>query len=353
MLTERQLEYVVAIAETGTFTAAAERCHVAQSALSHQISSLERHLRARLFERSSRSVRLTDAGRSLLPIARRVLGDMAGIRDELRAIDPVARGPLRIGATQTAVRVLNLPQILVDYDEEYPQVEVSVVLGAGFELISGLRSAEFDIALAALDGPELPPEVRFIPFGRPEPLVAVMSCDHPLAGRKCVQLRELAATSRFIDFRPRTALQNKIQAMAEAAGAERRVMCELGTITEAVRMAATGAAVAIVPRAFTEDIKGQPGPPDGIRALRLAASDGYLSLGFFCNRDRAASAAVRAFLDLFSAERHVASPPDAAGAGAVLPAVSPALSRGHSSSPAAVRQRTSVYSLGSSRTASV
>jgi len=321
VLTERQLEYVVAIAETGTFTAAAERCHVAQSALSHQICSLERHLRARLFERSSRSVRLTEAGQSLLPVARRVLGDMAGIRDELRSIDTLVRGPLRIGATQTAVRVLNLSQILVDYDEKYPEVEVSVAAGPGFELISGLRSAEFDIALAALDGPVLPPDVRFIPFGPREPLVAVMSCDHPLASRTCVQLRELAATSRFIDFQPRTALQNKIRAMAEAAGAERRVMCELGTITEMVRMAATGVAVAIVPRAFTEDIKGQPGPPDGIRALRLAEPDGYLTLGFFCNRERAASATVRAFLDLFSAERHVVSLPGAARVGTLLPAV--------------------------------
>jgi len=312
MLTERQLAYVVAIAEAGTFTAAAERCHVAQSALSHQISSLERHLRARLFERSSRSVRLTEAGQLLLPVARRVLGEMADIRDELRSIDPVVRGSLRIGATQTAVRVLNLPQILVDYDEEYPDVEVSVVPGAGFELISGLRSAEYDIALAALDGPVVAPELRFIPFGRQEPLVAVMSGDHPLAGRSCVQLRELAINSRFIDFQPHTALQNKIQAMAEAVGAERRVMCALGTITEMVRMAATGAAVAIVPRIFTEDIKGQPSPPDGIRALRLAESDGYLTPGFICSRDRAASAAVRAFLGLFSAERHVASPPGAA-----------------------------------------
>jgi DNA-binding transcriptional LysR family regulator len=139
MLTERQLEYVVAIAETGTFTAAAERCHVAQSALSHQISSLERHLRTRLFERSSRSVRLTAA---------------------------------------------------------FPR--------------------------------------------------------------------------------------------------------SWWTMT---------------------------------RALRLAEPGSYLTLGFFRNRGRAASAAVRAFLDLFSAERHVASPPGVAQVGAVLPAVSSALSRRYAATP--------------------
>jgi DNA-binding transcriptional LysR family regulator len=309
VLTERQFEYVVAIAETGTFTAAAERCHVAQSALSHQISSLERHLRARLFERSSRSVRLTEAGESLLPVARRVLGEMAGIRDELRSIDVVVRGPLRVGAVQTAVRLVDFPQMLVDFDRAYPGVEVSVAAGAGSELVGGLRAGELDIVLAALDGPVLPADVRFMPFGHLEPLVAVMSCDHPLAGRGCVRLAELAAGSRFVDYRPGTALQNKVRAMAAAAGADRRVMCELGAITEMVRVAATGAAVAIVPRVFTEDIKGQPGPPDGIRAPRLADPDSYLTLGFFCGRDRAAPAAVRAFLDLFNAERHVAYQP--------------------------------------------
>jgi DNA-binding transcriptional LysR family regulator len=335
MLTERQLEYVVAIVETGTFTAAAERCHVAQSALSYQISGLERHLRVRLFDRSGRSVRLTKAGQSLLPAARRILGEMSGIRDELRYIDPVVRGPLRIGAAQTAVRVLNLPQLLVDYDREYPEVEVSVASGAGFELVSGLRSADFDLALAALDGPALPPDVRFIPLRRQEPLVAVMSCDHPLADRTSVQLRELAATSRFIDFQPRSALQNKVLALAEAAGAERRVMCALGSITEMVRMAATGAAVAIVPRAFTEDITGQPGPPDRIRAPRLAEADGYLAIGFFCTADRAASAAVRAFLDLFSAERHLAASQAAARVPAALPAIGATRPRARADGPAA------------------
>ena len=74
LMNERQLEYVVAIVETGSFTAAAERCHTAQSALSHQVASLERHLGTQLFDRSGRSVRLTAAGRSLLPVARQLGG---------------------------------------------------------------------------------------------------------------------------------------------------------------------------------------------------------------------------------------------------------------------------------------
>jgi DNA-binding transcriptional LysR family regulator len=107
-MNDRQLEYVIAIVETGSFTAAAERCHTAQSALSHQIARLERHLGVRLFDRTGRSVRLTEAGQALLPVARRILADMTEVRAELRSIDGMVRGPLRIGATQTAVRVLDL-----------------------------------------------------------------------------------------------------------------------------------------------------------------------------------------------------------------------------------------------------
>jgi hypothetical protein len=81
-------------------------------------------------------VEIAEAGQSLLPLARRVLGDMAGLREELHALDPVVRGPLRIGVAQTAARVLDLPRLLVNYDERYPDVEVSVARGEGCELIS-------------------------------------------------------------------------------------------------------------------------------------------------------------------------------------------------------------------------
>ncbi|SED09309.1 regulatory helix-turn-helix protein, lysR family [Streptomyces sp. 2314.4] len=67
------MRYVVAVAETGGFTRAAGRCHVVQSALSHQIGRLEKELGARLFERTSRSVRLTAAGEAFLPVARQAL----------------------------------------------------------------------------------------------------------------------------------------------------------------------------------------------------------------------------------------------------------------------------------------
>jgi DNA-binding transcriptional LysR family regulator len=306
-MNERQLEYVVAIVETGSFTAAAERCHTAQSALSHQIARLERHLGVRLFDRTSRSVRLTEAGQALLPVARRILADLTDVRAELRSIDGLVRGPLRIGATQTAVRVLDLLQLLSDYDKGYPEVELTVTIGPGYELTGGVGSGELDVAFAALDGPEPSPGTRFIPLGRIEPLVAVVAADHPLAELTSVQLPELAGAARFIDFRPHTALWNKVVSLSAAAGVERQVMCEIGNIPSMVELASTGVAVTIVPRAFTERLTGQASTQAGIRALALAEPDSHLVMGLFCPAGPLTAPPLRAFLELFSPARHVYS----------------------------------------------
>src|ERR1700677_3764542 len=102
----RQLEYVVAIADTGSFTRAGQRCHVAQSALSRQVAQLEAELGVRIFHRTTREVRLTGAGHAFVPSARRVLSEAARARAEVDAAASIYRGQLRLGATQTASRSL-------------------------------------------------------------------------------------------------------------------------------------------------------------------------------------------------------------------------------------------------------
>src|SRR5580692_4384461 len=104
----RQLEYVVAIAEERNFTRAAQRCHVAQSALSHQVARLETELGTKLFERTTRSVRLSEAGQTLLPHALRVVRDLDDARAALDGLAGIVRGRLRIGMSQTASRALDL-----------------------------------------------------------------------------------------------------------------------------------------------------------------------------------------------------------------------------------------------------
>src|SRR5215831_6177672 len=101
----QQLRYVVAVAEEGGFTRAAERCRVVQSALSHQIARLERELGARLFERTSRRVRLTPAGAAFLPAARQCLDAAERAAAEVAAAVGEIRGRLAVGLIPTVAAV--------------------------------------------------------------------------------------------------------------------------------------------------------------------------------------------------------------------------------------------------------
>ncbi|MGW2948453.1 LysR family transcriptional regulator, partial [Streptomyces sp. NPDC001226] len=95
----QQLQYFVAVAETRHFTRAADLVHVAQPSLSQQIKALERELGADLFLRARGNITLTDAGESLLPLARRILADADTARYEVQELAQLRRGRVRLGAT--------------------------------------------------------------------------------------------------------------------------------------------------------------------------------------------------------------------------------------------------------------
>lgn len=108
----RHLRYFAAVAEASNFTRAAEQQLVSQPALSQQIAGLERELDVRLFERGGRSVSLTDAGQALLPLARRVLGDVEAITVEMDARAGLRRGTLRIGLLQSPATSIDVVQVM-------------------------------------------------------------------------------------------------------------------------------------------------------------------------------------------------------------------------------------------------
>src|SRR5919106_5293211 len=110
----QQLRYVIAVAETSNFTRAAERCLVVQSALSHQIARLERELGARLFERTSRRVRLTPAGAAFLPAARQCLDAAERAAAEVAAAVGEVRGRLAVGMIST-VAAIDVPSALREF----------------------------------------------------------------------------------------------------------------------------------------------------------------------------------------------------------------------------------------------
>jgi DNA-binding transcriptional LysR family regulator len=131
----QQLSYVVAVAELGNFTRAAERCFVAQSALSHHVAKLEQELGSRLFHRTSRSVALTPAGAALLPAARECLAAAERARAEVHAATGQIRGRLAVGMIPTASAV-DVPAVLRVVHSDYPQVQISMLTAGSDVLVS-------------------------------------------------------------------------------------------------------------------------------------------------------------------------------------------------------------------------
>lgn len=152
----QQLVYFVAVAETRHFTRAAEREHVAQPSLSQQIKALERELGAELFSRARGNIALTDAGETLLPLARRILADADTARLEVQELAQLRRGRVRLGATPSVCTGL-LPDVLRTFHAAHPGIELLIEEGGSLDLVRELARGSLDLALIALP---LPPRLR-------------------------------------------------------------------------------------------------------------------------------------------------------------------------------------------------
>src|SRR5262245_33301489 len=172
-----QLRYFVAVAELKNFTRAAERSFVAQPSLSQQIIKLERELGRPLFERLGRTVRLTDAGRSLYERAVSILASVEDARH--RASDPSRDqgGPVSVGAIPTVAPYL-LPPLVCEFQKRHPTSNVTVHEDLTEHTIANCLRGDLDVGVLALpvDEPQLEVHSLF-----EEELLLAVSSDHPLA----------------------------------------------------------------------------------------------------------------------------------------------------------------------------
>ncbi|MFI8931653.1 LysR family transcriptional regulator [Streptomyces sp. NPDC053474] len=249
----QQMRYVLAVAETASFTRAAERCHVVQSALSHQVARLEKELGARLFERTSRRVRLTAAGEAFLPAARQALEAAERARAEVAAASGEVRGRLTVGAIPT-VTAVDLPATLRDYRRRYPQVRISLRAGSSEQLVERVRDGQLDAAFLGVPPDFRPRGVhdRELAHGRH---VAVAAPDHPLAAHREVDLRRLADEA-FVDFAEGSAARAQSDRAFAAAGLRREVAFEVSGVELMAPMVRQGLGVALLPGAFAAGLHG-------------------------------------------------------------------------------------------------
>jgi LysR family hydrogen peroxide-inducible transcriptional activator len=238
-----QLRYFVAVAETGSFTRAAEREGVTQPTLSEQVIRLEgkQHgVGRRLFDRLGRKVVLTDAGRELLG---RAQGILAAVDEAERAVrDSGEGGRLRVGAIPTVAPFL-LPGVVARFVKEHPAIHLQIHEERTEHLLASIVAGEIDIGVMALPirDDRLHVEKLF-----PEPLVVALPADHRLAARTEVRLADIL-DEPFILLDDIHCFGDQVLSLCRRGGAEPKVVCRGEQIATLLGMVAAGQGVSVVP----------------------------------------------------------------------------------------------------------
>jgi DNA-binding transcriptional LysR family regulator len=241
----RHLTVFVAVAEEASFTRAADRLHLVQSAVSASVRGLERELGAALFDRTTRRVELTDAGDALLPEARQVLAAVNSAREAVDQVSGGLRGTLRLGTMQgQAMRAVSVPRLLARFRAEHPGVEVQVShVGGSVLMADDVRAGRLDLAFVSL--PDRRPSGLTLTRISREQMQIACPKGHPLATRAEVDLAALA-DEPFIEFPEGWGTRMATDRAFAAAGARRTIVYEVNDVASVIEFIANGLAVALI-----------------------------------------------------------------------------------------------------------
>ena len=238
----RHLRYFVAVGEEEHFGRAAERLHVVQPALTRQIRQLEDEVGCALFERLKRGVRLTEAGKSFLGEARRLLSDLGHGVDRTRLVAQGKVGRLRVGFSDTATYSGELPSILRNFRARWPDVRLELFPSSSVVAGEQLRRQEIDVAFVYVPPTDLRElKTRTISVER---WVLALPEAHPLVKRKRVKLGDLTREP-FVWF-PRSvapSLHDRVLAACHAAGLTLNIVQEVNNPTTILSLVAGGIGV--------------------------------------------------------------------------------------------------------------
>jgi LysR family hydrogen peroxide-inducible transcriptional activator len=237
-----QLRYVCAIADTGSFSRAAERCQVAQPSLSQQVLKLEEDLGIKLFDRLGRNIRLTEAGRAFLPHARSILSQMEAARSSVVDKGTGVRGSVAVGVIPTIAPYL-MPRYTAVFAKKYPEAKLRIVEETTPILIEGLRDLSIDLAILAL--PLRSKDLELHPF-LTERLFAALPKDHPRAAGESLSLKELRGEP-FVMLRDGHCFRDLSIAACTHARITPRIAFESGQFSSLFGMVAAGVGVSLVP----------------------------------------------------------------------------------------------------------
>jgi DNA-binding transcriptional LysR family regulator len=263
----RHLRYFVVVAEELNFSRAATRLHMAQPPLSVAIRQLEQELGTDLFHRTTREVRLTEAGHVLLDGARRTLAEADHAVAAAKRAGAGELGQLKLAFSWSA-RFQTLPALGRAFSMRHPDVQVLTQEMWNADMESALRSGAMDVAISLC--PELAPDIANQVI-RTEDVVAILAAKHPLAKEEAISLRSLA-DDEFVLFPRELAprLYDVMVGVCRHAGFEPKLRSESFHAGWDLLLLADVPVVAIAPRSVAGEL------PDGVTAVPLGEPDDAL-----------------------------------------------------------------------------
>lgn len=285
----RQLEYLVAVAESGSIAMASERVNVSSPSISAAISQLEAEFGLPLFVRKhAHGLSLTQGGKRFAEQARRILAEAARLNDLANDITGEVRGPLTVGCLLTFAQIV-LPRLRRTFCDAYPAVDFRQVESHQAELFGALRSASLDIALTY--DLNIPPDLEFVELLELPPY-AVMSETHDLATRESVTPKDLAAYPMVLLDLPMSV--DYFLSLFAASGVKPKIAERTRDVAVMHGLVANGFGYSIANMRPSSDRS-----PDGrrLRFVPLGGNPRRMKMGLLMSEGARASLTIRAFID--------------------------------------------------------
>ena len=268
----RQLEIIRAIADSGSFTAAGEKLHVSQSAISRQILLLEEELGEAVFHRIGRRIRITPAGEALLQLSNRVFQDLQDTVSTISEKQETLRGTIRLVGGMT-VCLYVFPMLLQEVRRAHPQLDVKITVGSTERSVAMLRAGTADLGLLTL--PIEASDLVATPVLREELLVVTYPA-HPLAKRRQIAPADLNRQP-FIMFETGSITRRLVNEFFTREGIEADIVMETENVEIIKAMVRTGLGIGIIPwQAAAADVRARQLFASRITGYPLSRQTGWL-----------------------------------------------------------------------------
>jgi DNA-binding transcriptional LysR family regulator len=230
------------LAETESFTKAAQINGVTQSAVSQQISSLERQFKSLLIERSKKKFRLTREGQVLYDYSKQVIQTYDALQSKLQEIKDIISGTIRV-ATIYSIGLHDLPPYIKKFLKDYPTVHVHVEYRRANQVYEDVLSNVVDLGLVAY--PTKDNKLEIVPL-RKDPLVLICHPQHPYSKHKSIKLKTISG-QKFVGFEPDIPTRKALDKVLKEIGVEVKTVMEFDNIETVKRAVEIDAGVSIVP----------------------------------------------------------------------------------------------------------